>query len=95
MATIGIWSADIAYSLASLELPRAASARRCARVLLQKALDIELELVISFPPVGEYVFYVNNILRDFRDWFGDTARLNAVRDQFTAVIQELEARCPS
>ena len=30
---------------------------------------------MRFPAVHEYIFYLNNIVRDLRDWFGDTARL--------------------
>ena len=84
---------DIAYSLASLNFHER-NQPAVARVLLRKALDIEQDLAISFPAVAEYVFYLNNILRDFRDWFGDTARLDAVRDHFTVLIQEYEARLP-
>ncbi len=45
--------------------------------------------------MGEYLFNFNNILRDFRDWFDDTARLSAVRDHFTVLIQEYEAQFPA
>jgi eukaryotic-like serine/threonine-protein kinase len=83
--------ADIAYSVASLnyhELHDPAEARR----MLQKSLDIEQELLISFPTVAEYAFYLNNITRDVRDWFGDTATLIAVRDRVMAAIRASEGR---
>ncbi len=83
--------ADGAYNLASLHYHERHEPAR-ARVLLQKALAIEQELVVSFPAVSEYMFYLNNLLRDFRDWFDDTACLSAVRDHFTVLIQEYEAR---
>ncbi len=86
--------ADAAYNLASLYYHERQEPAR-ARVLLQKALDIEQELVVSFPAVSEYMFYLNNILRDFRDWFDDTARLNAVGQHFAVAIQEHEARFPA
>jgi len=85
--------ADAAYNLASLNYHERHQPAR-ARVLLQKALDIELELDISFPAVSEYTFYLNNILRDFRDWFGDTVCLNGVCQRFTVAIEEYEARIP-
>ncbi len=65
-----------------------------ARLLLEKALEIEQELATSFPAVGEYVFYLIKILRDCRDWFGDTDRLHAVRDHFTVKIEEHQSRFP-
>jgi tetratricopeptide (TPR) repeat protein len=86
--------ADIAYSLASVNFHERHQPA-LARPLLQKALEIEQQLAISFPAVGEYLFYLNNILRDFRDWFGDTARLSGVRDHFTILIEDYEAKVPS
>ena len=86
--------ADIAYSLASLHYHERHQPEQ-ARVLLQKALDIEQQLVTSYPAVAEYMFYLNNLLRDLRDWFGDTARLNAVRDHFKVAITEYEAAAPA
>jgi hypothetical protein len=85
--------ADIAYSLASLHYHERHQPD-VARVLVQRALDIEQELVVRFPAVAEYSFYLFNLLRDLRDWFGDTARLNAVCDHFTVMITEYEARFP-
>jgi tetratricopeptide (TPR) repeat protein/predicted Ser/Thr protein kinase len=85
--------ADIAYTLASLHFHERHEPA-LGRVLLAKALEIEQELAINFPAVGEYVFYLNNIVRDFRDWFDDSARLNAVCDHFTVLIQEYEKRPP-
>lgn len=84
---------DIAYSLASLNYHERHQPAE-ARVLLEKALEIEQDLTLSFPTMAEYLFYLNNIFRDFRDWFGDTARLNALCDQYTILIQEYEARLP-
>ena len=83
--------ANIAHVMASLNYHERHQPA-LARVLLKKALEVEQELAISFPAVAEYVYSMNNILRDFRDWFGDTARLNAVGDHFTALIQEHESR---
>ena len=85
--------ADIAYSLASLCYHEQQQPEH-VRVLLQKALDIEQDLVVRFPAVAEYMFYLNNLLRDLRDWFGDTARLNAICDHFTFLIKEYEAQFP-
>jgi hypothetical protein len=81
--------ADNAYSLASLAYHEQHRGDR-ARPLLQKALEIEEELTANFPSVSEYGFYVNNLLRDFRDWFGDTAPLEAWRDRLTMAISEHE-----
>ncbi|MGO9466232.1 MAG: protein kinase domain-containing protein, partial [Isosphaeraceae bacterium] len=72
--------ADIAYSLASLAYHEQHRGD-LARPLLQKALEIEEELTANFPDVSEYGFYVSNLLRDFRDWYGDTAPLVAWRDR--------------
>ncbi len=85
--------ADAAYSLASLNYHERHQPAE-ARVLLDQALEIEQELAIRFPGVGEYMFYVNNLLRDLRDWFGDTARLEALLGRYTASIREHEARYP-
>ena len=82
--------ADIAYSLASLEYHERHQPIH-ARDLLQKALDIEMKLNLSYG-VREYGFYLGNLIRDFRDWFGDLARLTAVREQLTGVIQDSVAR---
>jgi hypothetical protein len=81
--------ADVAYSLASLayhERRQPAEARR----LLQKALEIEEVLSFSLPNVAEYGFYLGNLLRDFRDWFGDTGPLEAVHDRLKRRIAECE-----
>ncbi len=85
--------ADIAYSLASLNYHEC---RRPgpARALLQKGLDIELNLALSHPDVGEYMFYLNNILREFRDWFADKDRLIALCGQFTAAIKGNDSNLP-
>ena len=87
-------AADIAYSLASLHYHERHQPEQ-ARVLFHRALDIEQQLATSFPAVAEYMFYLNNLLRDLRDWFGDLARLNAVRDHFKVAIAEYEARAPA
>jgi tetratricopeptide (TPR) repeat protein len=81
--------ADIAYSLASLAYHERKKPDE-ARPLLQKALDIEEELNLSFPAVSEYGFYLGNLLRDFRGWFGDTAPLEAWRDRLMVAISEHE-----
>ncbi len=86
--------ADIAYSLASVEFHERNEPVQ-ARARLEKALDIELKLSKSYPGAIEYSFYLGNLLRDLRDWFGDTARLTTLRDSFTAEIQEHEAKTPA
>ena len=84
---------DTAYSLASFHYHERHDADR-ARIYLEKALEIEQQLAVDCPRVGEYGFYLGNILRDFRDWLGDTARLSAIGDRFTALIQDHESRFP-
>ncbi len=86
--------ADIAYSLASVEFHESQEPKR-ARASLEKALDIELKLSKSYPGANEYAFYLNNLLRDLRDWFGDTARLTTLCEHFTAAIQEHQAKMPA
>ena len=81
--------ADIAYNLASLAYHERGRGD-LARPLLQKALAVEEELFLSFPTVGEYGFYLGSMLRDFRDWFGDTSRLEAYRKRLTTAISRAE-----
>ena len=81
----------MAYSLASLYYHERHDPGQ-ARGYFQKTLDIELELATSYPAVGEYMFYVNNLIRDLRDWFGDQAALEAVIKHFTVAINDYEAR---
>jgi tetratricopeptide (TPR) repeat protein len=81
--------ADVAYCLASLayhERRQPAEARR----LLQKALGIEEELTARFPTVSEHAFYLNNVIRDFCDWFGDIGPLEAAHDRLMKKIAECE-----
>jgi tetratricopeptide (TPR) repeat protein len=66
-----------------------------ARLALGKALDIEEELVLRYPEVGEYVFYLGNLLRDFRNLFDDTRRLETALERFTSALREHEAGHPS
>ena len=81
----------MAYSLASLYYHERHDPAQ-ARGFFQKTLDIELELTTTYPGVGEYMFYVNNLIRDLRDWYGDQAGLEAVIKHFTVAINEYEAR---
>jgi hypothetical protein len=62
--------------------------------LLQKALDIEEDLTFSFPAVAEYGFYFGNLLRDFRDWFGDIGPLEDHHDRLKKRIAECEKEVP-
>jgi hypothetical protein len=86
--------ADIAYSLASLDYHDRHKPEE-ARLSLLQAIDIELDLVIASPSVSEYTFYLGNLARDLRDWFGDSGRLAACRDRFTREIQDYEASVSS
>jgi tRNA A-37 threonylcarbamoyl transferase component Bud32 len=81
--------ADIAYSLASLAFHERRQPDE-ARPLLEQALEIEEELNLTLPGIGEYNFYLNNIFRDFRDWYADIAPLVAWRDRLEMVISEQE-----
>ena len=94
MATINIW-----WQTSTTVWHRSSFMRRHqpiqARAALEKALDIELKLNMSYPGANEYGFYLSNLLRDLRDWFGDTARLTALCDHFTAAIQGHEAKMPA
>ena len=83
--------ADVAYSLASLHYHERHDPAQ-ARGFFQKTLDIELELTTTYPAVGEYLFYMNNLIRDLRDWYGDQPGLEAVIKHFTVAINDYEAR---
>ncbi len=86
--------ADIAYSLASLAYHERRQPSE-ARPLLQKALEIEENLNLAFPNVGEYGFYRGNLHRDFRDWFDDTGPALAWRDRLNKLIAEYEEQAQS
>ncbi len=86
--------ADIAYSLASLAYHERRQPGE-ARPLLQKAFDIEDELNISFPTVSEYSFYRANLVRDFRDWFGETGPLAAWCQRLSVTIADYEKQARS
>jgi tetratricopeptide (TPR) repeat protein len=86
--------ADIDYSLASVEFHERQEPVK-ARAHLEKALEIELKLNRSYPGAVEYGFYLGNLFRDLRDWFGDTARLTALHGALTTAIQEHEAKMPA
>ena len=86
--------ADIAYSLASVDFHELHQPDQ-ARVFLERALDTELKLTARYPTAIEYGFYLGNLIRDLRDWFGDKTRLTALRDHFTAAIQERAAQLPA
>ena len=63
--------------------------------LLQKALEIEENLNLAFPSVGEYGFYLRNLHRDFRDWFDDTGPALAWRERLNKLIAEYEKQAQS
>jgi len=81
--------ADLAFNLASLAYHER-HRPDLARPLLHKAREIEEELYLSFPAVGEYGFYLGIILRDFRDWYGDVGPLEAYRQRLTTAIRSPE-----
>jgi tetratricopeptide (TPR) repeat protein len=86
--------ADIAYSLASLAYHERGQPSE-ARPLLEQALEIEENLALSFPTVAEYGYYWAILLRDFRDWFGDTGPALVWRDRLNSLIAELEREARS
>jgi len=86
--------ADITSSLASLAYHERHHPN-IARPLLQKALEIEEEVYLSFPTVVEYGFYLGIMLRDNRDWFGDVGPLEAYRQRLTTAIRAREHEAKS